>query len=83
VRGGRAPVVAERTEDQMEQEDERTIVWRTRTDDDIDGLEFKVNDKAAVLRFSFLIDGTPRPAEVEMGKDNQKPSGHPVVVRLR
>src|SRR5688572_31498129 len=31
VRPGRAPVVAERTEDKIEQEDERTLLWLTRT----------------------------------------------------
>lgn len=83
VRGGRAPVVAERQEDRIEQESERLIVFRTQTDDDIDGFDFKVSGATAQLRFLLEIDGVPRPAEVEVGKDNFKPMEDPVVVNLR
>ena len=80
--GGRAPVVASREEDRIEQETEQLVRFATRTDDDIDGLDFKVTD-ATLLRFVLEIDGTPRPAEVEVGRDNFKPNQHPLVVRLR
>jgi hypothetical protein len=83
VRGGRAPVVASRDEDRIEQEDERTVRFLTRTDDDLDGLDVKVTNASRLLRFFLEIDGKPRPAEVEVGRDNFKPNEHPVVVRIR
>lgn len=81
--GGRAPVVASREEDKIEQETEHVIRFVTRTDDDVDGLEFKVTDTTQLLRFVLEIDGVPRPAEVEVGRDNFKPNETPLVVRLR
>ena len=83
VRPGRAPVVAERTEDKIEQEDERTLQWMTRTDDDIDGVDFKVTDTTVLIRFNLLIDGEAKPAEVEVGKENFKPHENPVRARLK
>lgn len=83
VRPGRAPVVAERTEDRIEQEDEHTLMWLTRTDDDVDGIDFKVTDPTVVIRFNLLIDGEPKPAEVEVGKENFKPNENPVRARLK
>jgi hypothetical protein len=83
VSPGRPPVVASREEDRMEQETEHLLRFNTRTDDDIDGFDFKLNDDRGVLRFVFEIDGEPRPAEVEVGRNNFKPSENPVVVRLR
>src|SRR5687767_719795 len=85
VRGvaGRPAVVATRDEDRIEQEDERTIRFNTRTDDDIDGLDFKVDGTPRELRFILMIDGKPRPAEVEIGKENFKPNAHPLVIRLQ
>ena len=82
VAGGRPAVVASRDEDHIEQEDERTIRFNTKTDDDLDGLDFKVNGPATELRFFLMIDGKPRPAEVEIGKNNFKPNAHPLVIRL-
>jgi hypothetical protein len=86
VRGvapGRAPVVASREEDHIEQETEHLIRFSTLTTDDVDGLEFKVSDPTAIVRFTLEIDGQPRPAEVEVGRTNFKPNENPVVVRLR
>ena len=83
VAGGRPAVVASREEDHIEQEDEHTIRFNTRTDDDIDGLDFKISEGAQELRFFLMIDGAPRPQEVEVGKSNFKPNAHPLVVRLR
>lgn len=83
VRPGRAPVVAERTEDKIEQEDEHTLQWMTRTDDDVDGVDFKVTAPTVVIRFNLLIDGEAKPAEVEVGKENFKPNENPVRVRLK
>ena len=83
VRPGRPPVVAERTEDKIEQEDEHTLRWLTRTDDDIDGIDFKVTESTVVIRFNLMIDGEARPAEVEVGKENFKPNENPVRARLK
>ena len=83
VRPGRAPVVAERTEDKIEQEDERTLLWSTRTNDDIDGVDFKVTESTVVIRFNLMIDGEAKPAEVEVGKENFKPNENPVRARLK
>ena len=83
VRPGRAPVVAERTEDKIEQEDEHTLRWLTRTDDDVDGIDFKVTESTVVIRFNLMIDGEARPAEVEVGKGNFKPNENPVRARLK
>jgi hypothetical protein len=80
---GRAPVVAERVEDRIEQETEHLLRFRTRTDDDIDGFDFKLTDGATILRFVLEIDGVRRPAEIEIGKANFKPNEDPLVVRLR
>jgi hypothetical protein len=83
VRPGRAPVVAERIEDKIEQEDEHTLQWLTQTDDDVDGIDFKVTGSAVVIRFNLMIDGEPKPAEVEVGKENFKPNENPVRARLK
>jgi hypothetical protein len=80
--GGRPPVVASREEDHIEQETERLIRFATRTDD-LDGVDFKVTPATERLRFVLEIDGKPRPAEVEVGKENFKPNEHPLVVQLR
>lgn len=82
VRPGRAPVVASREEDHIEQETEHVLRFNTRTDDDIDGFDFKTVGGARAIRFVLEIDGRPRPAEVEVGRDNFKPAENPVVVRL-
>ena len=83
VRPGRAPVVATRTQDKIEQEDEHTVQWLTNTDDDIDGVDIKVAPGATGLRFNLLIDGKARPEELEVGKGNFKPGVNPVLVRLK
>jgi hypothetical protein len=83
VAGGRRAVVATRTEDRIEQEDERTILFNTLTDDDIDGLDFKVTDDARAVRLVLQIDGVARPAEVEVGHENFKPNVAPLVIRIR
>ena len=81
--GGRAPVVATREEDHIVQETEQLIRFNTRTNDDMDGVNFKVSDDTRVIRFNLEIGGEPRPREVEVGKNNFKPLENPVIVRLR
>jgi hypothetical protein len=83
VAGGRPAVVASREEDHIEQDDERTVRFNTRTDDDIDGFDFKVKGDPQEIRFFLMIDGEARPREVEVGRDNFKPNADPLIVRLR
>jgi hypothetical protein len=80
---GRAPVVVEKEQDKIDKEDDHTIVWSSRTDFDIDGFRFRVDDKVTVLRFSLQIDGAPRPLMVEVGRENWKPGNLPLVVKIR
>jgi hypothetical protein len=81
VRGGRPPVVASREEDRIEQENERTIVFNARTDDDIDGFDFKAPG-ARRIRLVLQIDDKPRQEEVEVGRENYKPMETPLVATL-
>jgi hypothetical protein len=81
--GGRPPVVASRDEDTIEQETEHLIRFNTRTDRDLDGLNFEVTGTTEVLRFVLEIDGVARPAEVEVGRENFKPNEAPLIVRMR
>jgi hypothetical protein len=83
VRPGRGAVVAERTEDHIVQETEHLIRFSTETDDDIDGFDFKTRGGIRELRLVLEIDGRPRPAEVEVGRDNFKPQETPIVVALQ
>lgn len=83
TRPGRAPVVAEKTLDNIEQEDEQSLRWLTQTDDDIDGVDFKVSASATAIRFMLQIDGQPKPAEVEIGKENFKPNTFPLRALLK
>lgn len=83
VAPGRGPVVATREEDHILQESEHLIRFSTRTDDDLDGVDFRVTGSTDVIRLVLEIDGQARPAEVEVGRDNFKPNEHPVVIRLR
>jgi len=43
----------------------------------------KVTDGATGLRLMLMIDGQPRPNQVEMGKSNFKPGELPVRVKLK
>lgn len=82
-RGGAPPVVAERTQDKFEKEGDQRINFSTRTDDDIDGFDFKVDDKVTALRFMLEINGMALPRNVETGKNNQHPANVPFEVKLR
>lgn len=82
VRRGRGPVVAERTQDKIEKDGDRRIVFLARTDDDIDGFNFKVDDNVRALRFVLEIDGRQSPQWIEMGRNNRRPQSVPLLVRL-
>jgi len=82
VRRGRAPVVVEREQDKIEKDGNNRIVFLARTNDDIDGFDFKVDEKVKTLRFLLEIDGKLLPQHIEVGKNNQKAPSLPLVVEL-
>jgi hypothetical protein len=82
-RGGAPPVVAERTQDKFEKDGDGRIIFNSRTNDDIDGFDFKTDAKVTALRFVLEIDGQFRPQLVETGKDNQKVGNVPFLIRLK
>lgn len=82
VGGGRAPVVVERKQDRIEKDGDHRIVFAAITSNDIDGFNFKVDKKVTTLRFILAINGRQMAQHVEFGKDNQKPSALPLVVRI-
>jgi len=81
-RGGRAPVVVERKQDRIEKEGDNRIVFTARTDKDIDGYDFELGEGVTALRFVLEIDGRQVPRAVEIGRNNQKASQLPLVVRI-
>lgn len=83
VQPGRAPVVAERTADHITREDANTIRFHTRTDDDIDGFDFKTKGGPERIRFVLEIDGTSRAVTVSIGRNNVHPAENPFVVPLK
>lgn len=62
-RGGRPPVVATKEQDKFEKVGKDRIVFSTKTDDDIDGFDFKVDANVTRLRFVLEIDGQMRHAD--------------------
>lgn len=83
VGGGRAPVVVERKQDSIEKDGDNRIVFATITSDDIDGFNFRVDKNVTTLRFILTINGRPSPQHVQIGKNNEKASSLPLVVRLQ
>ncbi len=82
-RGGAPPVVATREQDKIEKGGDGRIVYNAKTNDDIDGFDFKVDQKVTALRFVLEIDGQFRPQLIETGKSNQKAGQDPFIVRLK
>ena len=82
VRGGRAPVVATREQDHIEMDGNARIVFNARTDNDIDGFDFKVDD-VEQLQFNLGIDGRRAPNLIEVGQHNEKPKQLPLIVTLK
>ena len=82
VRRGRAPVVVQRDQDKIEKDGDNRIIFLARTDDDIDGFNFKVDERVRALRFVLEIDGKQLPQRVEIGRNNQKAHNIPLVARL-
>ncbi len=81
--GGRAPVVVTKEQDQIEKDGKHRIVFNAKTDDDIDGFDFKVDENVTALRFVLEIDGQMRPRLIETGQRNLKPEQAPLVVSIR
>lgn len=83
VRGGRPPVVVEREQDKIEKEGDRRIWWRSRTNADIDGFNFKVRKGLERLRFNLEIDAASRVDYVEVGANNRTLANNPFNVELK
>lgn len=92
VRGPRGRLHAERRpttavvtheQDKVEKDGDRTIRFRARTDADVDGFDFEVDQNVTALRFVLEIDGQSRPVDVEVGRHNAKAEGNPFTVALR
>jgi hypothetical protein len=83
VAGGRPPVVATREQDRIEMDGDRRIRFNARTNDDIDGYNFKVTSDVRTLRFVLEIDGASRAADIEIGRNNRHPEQNPFIVQLR
>ncbi len=67
----------------MRQENEHEIRFNARTDDDIDGFDFKVGERTDRIRFRLEIDGHMRPEELEIGSRNFHPDADPLGAVLR
>jgi hypothetical protein len=83
VTRGRAPVVVTKEQDKIEKDGDRRIVFNALTNDDIDGFSFKVDGDPSELRFFLQVDGKPARNLIEVGKNNEKPVGPPLVVQLK
>jgi hypothetical protein len=79
---GRAPVIVEREQDKIEKDGDKRIVFFARTDDDIDGFDFKADKDVRLLRFVLEIDGKQVPQRVEIGRNNRRAQNLPLMVRL-
>lgn len=83
VQPGRGAVVAERDEDHINQENEHEIRFSARTDDDIDGFDFKVGPRTNRIRFRLEIDGKMKPDDIEIGARNFHPEDDPLFAVLQ
>ena len=83
VVGGRAPIVATRDEDLARMDGPRVIRFNARTDDDVDGFDFKVEGDVRALMFDLQVDGASPDGIVEVGRNNQRPGKNPFNVQLR
>ena len=81
--GGRAPVVVTREQDKIEKDGDTRIVFNSRTDNDIDGFSFKVDDNVESLRFVLDVGGNPVPNRVVAGAQNYRPGVLPLIVQLK
>ena len=82
VAPGRPARVVEKTQDHIVMDGDRTIRFDTRTEDDLDGFDFKVENKVTALRFVLRINGQPAPKVVEVGRNNAHPAANPFIVNF-
>jgi hypothetical protein len=83
ARRGSPPVVVTREQDHVKKEGDHRIVFNARTRDDIDGFDFKVDERVTALRFNLEINGKANANRVEVGRENQHPPSVPFTVNLR
>jgi hypothetical protein len=83
VVGGRPPVVAEREQDKIEREDDHTIVFRSFTNDDLDGFDFKLDNKAHRVRLVLEVDGAMKTELIKIGPYKSSVDADPFVIRIR
>lgn len=80
---GGGPVVTSRKQDTVEKDGGQRIRFSSQNDGDIDGFDFKVDQKVTALRFTLEINGKVAHKYVEAGKNNQKMAETPFTVKLR
>ena len=78
----RPPIVEERRQDVIKKESDREITFTARTDDDIDGFNFKVKEDVRELRFILKVDGRSRVDFVKIGAQERRPKANPFIVFL-
>ena len=83
VTGGRAPVVATKKQDKIEKDGDRKIWFNSRTDGDLDGFSFKVDENVETLKLRLEVDGKAKPAMVRLGKQGKTPRKNPFQIKLR
>lgn len=80
---GQQPIVEERVQDRIKKESDREISFTARTNDDIDGFNFKVEDNTETLRFVLEVGGRSRTDFVKIGAKKRRPEANPFVVILK
>lgn len=81
VRSG-LPVFSSRDRDHSKMEGDSQIVFNARTENNIDGFDFTVDD-VDELQINLEIDGRALPNRVAVGRKNEKPLSLPLTVTLR
>jgi hypothetical protein len=81
-RGGRAPVVVEKTQDKIDKDGDYRIVFSALTNNDIDGFDFKLDKGVTLLRLILDIDGRSMPQRVAIGKNGLKAPTLPLEVHI-
>jgi len=82
ARRGSPPVVVTHEQDHIKKDGDRRIVFDARTRDDIDGFDFKVDERVFALRFNLEINGKALSRQIEVGRENQHPPNVPFEVKL-
>lgn len=78
----RPPVFRTREQDLFKLDEDGQITFSARTENDIDGFDFKVED-VEQLQIDLGIDGSALPNRVEIGRKNKKPSELPLIFTLK